>query len=243
MRLDAPPPPLSRCLLGGSPCSRCCCCSRRRGGARRLVYQRLFANFRRPAIRCAGTQALGDAWQLQFAAWNSLKVARRHDGLVGAARRGRRAGDRALPRRWRACSTSLFMSPLVLPALAFGLASLIYFSRMNISLSANDARHRPLGRRRAVCHSNHGRGTLAARPALLESSASLGATPRHTFRRVTLPLIGPGMPPAPSSRSCRRSTTCRCRCSCATRVPTCCRSACGRTSKAGSTSASRRCRA
>src|SRR5438128_336352 len=30
-------------------------------------------------------------------------------------------------------------------------------------------------------------------PALLESSASLGATRRYTFRRVTLPLIGRGI--------------------------------------------------
>lgn len=30
-------------------------------------------------------------------------------------------------------------------------------------------------------------------PALLDCSLSLGATPGHTFRRVTLPLIAPGV--------------------------------------------------
>ena len=80
-------------------------------------------------------EALGDAWQLQFAALNSLKVASAAtlvSVLLGvpaamAIARSETAMARVLD--------SLFMSPLILPALAFGLASLIYFSRLNINLS------------------------------------------------------------------------------------------------------------
>jgi len=138
-------------------------------------------------------EALGDAWQLQFAALNSLKVAASAtllSVLLGvpaamAIARSERAAARALD--------ALFMSPLILPALAFGLASLIYFSRLNINLSLLTL---------VIGHSVVAvpyviRTSVAALsqlpPALLESSASLGASRAYTFRRVTLPLIAPGI--------------------------------------------------
>jgi putative spermidine/putrescine transport system permease protein len=138
-------------------------------------------------------EALGDAWQLQFAALNSLKVAVGATALsvllgVPAAMAIARS-DRPLARSLDA----LFMSPLILPALAFGLASLIYFSRLGINLSLLTL---------VIGHSVVGvpyvmRTTVAALaqlpPALLESSASLGASRLYTFRRVTLPLIAPGI--------------------------------------------------
>ena len=82
---------------------------------------------------------------------------------------------------------SFFMSPLILPALAFGLASLIYFSRIGIELSLTTLviGHTVVGVPYVI------RTTVAALsqmpPALLESSASLGASRTYTFRRVTLP--------------------------------------------------------
>jgi len=138
-------------------------------------------------------EALPDAWQLQFAALNSLKVASAATAiavLLGvpasmAIARSESAVARVLD--------SLFMSPLILPALAFGLASLIYFSRLNVNLSLATL---------IIGHSVVGvpfviRTTVAALaqlpPALLESSASLGASRGYTFRRVTLPLIAPGI--------------------------------------------------
>ncbi len=88
---------------------------------------------------------------------------------------------------------SLFMSPLVLPALAFGLASLMFFSLIGLPIS-------PLTLiigHTVVCVPYVVRTTVAAlaqlNPALLESSASLGASKLYTFRRVTLPLIRPGI--------------------------------------------------
>jgi putative spermidine/putrescine transport system permease protein len=138
-------------------------------------------------------QALPDAWQLQYAALNSLKVATAATLLsvlmgVGAAlaiARSEKAMARVLD--------SFFMSPLILPALAFGLASLIYFSRVGIELSLLTLviGHTVLSVPYVI------RTTVAALsqlpPALLESSASLGASRFYTFRRVTLPLIAPGI--------------------------------------------------
>ena len=138
-------------------------------------------------------EALGDAFQLQYAALNSLKVASAStmlSVLLGvtaamAIARSERVMTRVLD--------SFFMSPLVLPALAFGLASLIYFSRLGIELSLLTlvVGHTVVGVPYVI------RTTVAALsqlpPALLESSASLGATRLYTFRRVTLPLIAPGV--------------------------------------------------
>lgn len=137
--------------------------------------------------------ALADAWQLQFAAWNSFKVALWTtvlSVLLGTAAslaiaRSRTATARILD--------NLFMSPLVLPALAFGLSALMLFSLAGIPVS-------PLTLvvgHVVVCVPYVMRTTVAALaqmdPVLLESSASLGASRLYTFRRVTLPLIRPGI--------------------------------------------------
>lgn len=138
-------------------------------------------------------ESLPGAFQLQYAALNSLKVAAASTLLavvlgVGAAlaiARSEKTMARVLD--------SLFMSPLILPALAFGLASLIYFSRIGIELSLWTlvVGHTVVGVPYVI------RTTVAALsqmpPALLESSASLGASRAYTFRRVTLPLIAPGI--------------------------------------------------
>jgi len=137
--------------------------------------------------------ALLDAWQLQFAASNSLQVAAGTTVLavvlgVSAALAIARS------ERWTArLLDSLFMSPLVLPALAFGLASLMFFTLIGLPVS-------PLTLiigHMVVCVPYVVRTTVAAlaqlNPALLESSTSLGASGIYTFRRVTLPLIRPGI--------------------------------------------------
>lgn len=137
--------------------------------------------------------SLPDAFQLQYAALNSLKVASASTLLavvlgVGAAMAIARS-EKAMAR----VLDSFFMSPLILPALAFGLASLIYFSRIGIQLSLWTLviGHTVVGVPYVI------RTTVAALsqlpPALLESSASLGASRAYTFRRVTLPLIAPGV--------------------------------------------------
>ncbi len=137
--------------------------------------------------------ALADADQLQHAAWNSLVVAL--IATVASVALGTPAAL-ALARtraRWARTLDSLFMSPLLLPALAFGFAALMAFSLAGIRLSLLTlaAGHT------VVCAPFVLRTTIAALaqldPALLDSSASLGAGRVYTFRRITLPLIGRGI--------------------------------------------------
>jgi len=137
--------------------------------------------------------ALADAYQMQRAAWNSLVVAVWTTlisvvlGTAGAIAIARsRAG-------WaRACDV-LFMSPLLLPALAFGFAALVYIHLLGFQPSIPFL---VLGHV-IVCVPFVLRTTIAALsqldPALLDASYSLGANWWTTFRRVTLPLIGRGV--------------------------------------------------
>ena len=86
-----------------------------------------------------------------------------------------------------------FLAPLVLPTLAYGFATLLFFSLLGWRPSL------------LLLIIGHGiviapfvfRTTLASLsqldPVLHESSASLGAGPFYTFRRVTLPIIAPGI--------------------------------------------------
>ena len=134
-----------------------------------------------------------DASQLQFAAMNSLVVALLTTlismvlGVGGALAISRSASATAR------VLDSLFMSPLVLPALAFGFAALMTFSAVGWAVSTTTL---VIGHV-VVCVPYVIRTTTAALaqldPALLESSASLGATRLHTFRRVTWPLVRPGV--------------------------------------------------
>jgi 5-hydroxyisourate hydrolase-like protein (transthyretin family) len=84
-------------------------------------------------------------------------------------------------------------SPLLLPALAFGFAALIYVNLLGFrpSMSFLVIGHV------VVCVPFVLRTAVAALaqldPALLDASRSLGANGWFTFRRVTLPLIGRGV--------------------------------------------------
>ncbi len=146
-----------------------------------------------PAYSPRWYKELMDASQLHFAALNSLKVALATTVLsviFGVAAslaiaRSQSAQARVLD--------SLFMSPLVLPALAFGFAALMTFSAVGWPISVTTL---VIGHT-VVCVPYVIRTTTAALaqmdPALLESSASLGASRVYTFRRITLPLIRPGV--------------------------------------------------
>src|SRR5882724_1842425 len=136
---------------------------------------------------------LWNAWQLHFAARNSFVVAMWSTGLsivLGVAAALAIARSATLSAR---VLDSLFMSPLVLPALAFGLSALMLFSLVGLPVSVLTL---VIGHT-VVCVPFVIRTTVAAMtqldPVLLESSASLGASRLYTFRRVTLPLIRPGI--------------------------------------------------
>jgi putative spermidine/putrescine transport system permease protein len=137
--------------------------------------------------------ALIDAWQLHFAAANSVKIALWTTLLsivLGVAAALGIARSQKLSAK---LLDSLFMSPLVLPALAFGLAALMLFSLVGLPVSPLTL---VIGHT-VVCVPFVIRTTVAALaqldPVLLESSASLGASRFYTFRRITLPLIRPGI--------------------------------------------------
>ncbi len=137
--------------------------------------------------------ALLEADQMQRAAWNSLIVACWTTAIsVGLGTLAALAIARSTS-PWMRGLDMLFMSPLLLPALAFGFAALIFVHKLGF---------RPnlpflvLGHV-VVCVPFVLRTTGAALsqidPALLDASYSLGAGWWTTFRRVTLPLIGRGI--------------------------------------------------
>ena len=137
--------------------------------------------------------ALLDADQMQAAAWNSLVVAFWTTALSVVLGTAAALGiARSRSPLARACDV-LFMSPLLLPALAFGFAALIFIHRLGFAPSIPFL---VLGHT-VVCVPFVLRTTIAALsqldPALLDASASLGAGRLMTFRRVTLPLIAPGL--------------------------------------------------
>jgi putative spermidine/putrescine transport system permease protein len=137
--------------------------------------------------------ALLDATEIQDAALVSLKVAAiavTASVVLGVAAAIGIASSRSA---WARALDTLFLSPLILPALAFGFASLMLFSLVGI---------RPSLLTLALGHIVVSvpfvmRTTLASLaqldPALLACSLSLGASPLMTFRRITLPLIAPGV--------------------------------------------------
>lgn len=88
---------------------------------------------------------------------------------------------------------SIFMSPLILPSLAFGLALVMLVTTLGFPLSIWTL----IAGHVVVCVPLVLRTTIAALarldPALLESSESLGASRLYTFRRVILPAISPGV--------------------------------------------------
>jgi putative spermidine/putrescine transport system permease protein len=137
--------------------------------------------------------ALLEADQMQRAAWTSLVVAS-WTTLISAVLGT--AAALAIARSGGAAAKAfdmLFMSPLLLPALAFGFAALVFIYQLGLRPSIPLL---VLGHV-VVCVPFVLRTTLAALtqldPALLDASASLGAGGWMTFRRVTLPLIGRGV--------------------------------------------------
>jgi putative spermidine/putrescine transport system permease protein len=88
---------------------------------------------------------------------------------------------------------SFFMSPLVLPGITYGLAALVYFSLMGFrpSIELMVAGHLIVTMPFILRTTTASLSQLD--PALLDSSQSLGASWLYTLRRVTLPLIAPGI--------------------------------------------------
>jgi putative spermidine/putrescine transport system permease protein len=153
----------------------------------------LSLRFPPPGLSLRWYQSLADSWQLQFAARNSLMV-----GVLATALAVLLGVPAALAIGTSATKMGraldqFFLSPLILPGLAFGLASLIFFSWAGFAVSITTL---VIGHT-VVCVPYVIRNTVAALaqldPAQIDSSLSLGASRLTTFRRVTLPSIGSGI--------------------------------------------------
>ncbi len=138
-------------------------------------------------------RALIDADQMQRAAWTSLVVAVWTTVIcvvLGVAAAVALSRSRSA---WMKAADTLFMSPMVLPALAFGFAALIFINKLGLRPTIPTL---VLGHV-VVCVPFVLRTTVASLqqldPALLEASYSLGASWWRTFRRVTLPLAAKGI--------------------------------------------------
>src|ERR1700730_1828032 len=136
--------------------------------------------------------SLAESWQLQFAALDSLEIAvgaKFVSVVLGVA--AALAIGRSQTRLARGLD-QFFLSPLILPGLAFGLASLIFFTSIGLTVSVKTLviGHTVVSVPYVV------RNTIAALaqldPAQIDSSLSLGASRLMTFRRVTLPSIRSG---------------------------------------------------
>lgn len=137
--------------------------------------------------------ALLEADQMQRAAWASLKVAFWTTTIAVVLGTAASLAIARSSSKWVRAADVLFMSPLLLPALAFGFAALVFISRMGFTPSLTFL---VLGHV-IVCVPFVLRTTTAALtqldPSLLDASYSLGGSSLMTFRRVTLPLIAPGV--------------------------------------------------
>ncbi len=153
----------------------------------------LSLRFPPPDLSLRWYRALADSWQLQFAARNSLVVAVFATGMSIVLGVAAALAIGRTQTRWARALDQFFLSPLILPGLAFGLASLIFFTQagLNVSLLTLVVGHTVIGVPYVV------RNTVAALaqldPALIDSSLSLGASRWTTFRRVTLPSIRSGI--------------------------------------------------
>jgi putative spermidine/putrescine transport system permease protein len=131
--------------------------------------------------------------QIHRAAGNTLLVAVWAAGLAtlfgtAAALAMARAGGRT-----GRLADGFFMSPLVLPGLAFGLAALMYFTLLGFRPSIGMLVVGHLIVVAPFVLRTVGASLSQLDPALLDASRSLGAGPVMTFRRVILPLIAPGV--------------------------------------------------
>ena len=135
----------------------------------------------------------GKSRQIHRTAGNSLEIAcfsTLFGVLLGTLASLGLARNRA---RLARAADNFFMSPLVLPGITFGLAALVYFSLLGFrpSIELMVAGHLIVTVPFILRTTTASLSQLD--PAMLDSSHSLGASWLYTLRRVTLPLIAPGI--------------------------------------------------
>lgn len=142
-------------------------------------YRKLFDPVAsRPIHRAAGNSLTAAAWSAGAAALLGSMAAL---AIARSSSRGARALD------------AYFMSPLILPGIAFGLAALVFFTTIGLrpSLTLITIGHAIMIVPFVMRTTGASLAQLDA--SLLECSASLGATRWYSLRRITLPIIFPGL--------------------------------------------------
>ena len=131
--------------------------------------------------------------ELIAATWTSLKIAFWATLACTVLGTAAALGIARSRNGWARFLDSLFMSPMVLPAMAFGLALLMVFSLMSVRLSIWTLTVGHI----VICTPFVIRMVSAAvqqlNPLLDDCSLSLGASRLYTLRRITLPLISRGV--------------------------------------------------
>ena len=134
-----------------------------------------------------------DSPEIVAAALTSLKVATLATGisvLLAVAAALVLARRREL---WARLADSIFMSPLMLPTLALGLALLVLFNIAGTGLSQTTLVIGHIAITTPYILRTTTASLMQLDPALMESARSLGAGPRHVLLTITLPLIAPGI--------------------------------------------------
>ena len=136
---------------------------------------------------------INDSPEIIEAALTSLKVAGAATAISVLLAVAAALGLARRRELWARLLDSVFMSPLMLPTLALGLALLVLFNLAGTGLSLSTlvvghiAITTPYILRTATA------SLMQLDPALGESAMSLGAGPRYVLFTITLPLIAPGI--------------------------------------------------
>lgn len=134
-----------------------------------------------------------DSDDLQDMALRSLKIAAAATALAAILGTSAALALSRSRQRWARIIDAFFMSPLIVPWIAIGLGILLLTSLAGLPFSTWTL----IAGHTVVCVPFVLRTTIASLsqmdPSLLQASTSLGAGPLYGFRRITLPMIAPGI--------------------------------------------------
>lgn len=136
---------------------------------------------------------INDSPEIIEAALTSLKVAGAATAISALLAVAAALGLARRSELWARLLDSVFMSPLMLPTLALGLALLVLFNLAGTGLSLSTLVVGHIAITTPYILRTTTASLMQLDPALAESAMSLGAGPRYVLFTITLPLIAPGV--------------------------------------------------